>query len=140
MFFATWEFFNPFLKNDALFTTGCLHSPAHVPLQRSVPGPPRPAPRHLRASHELAAFERCGDPWISGSPGAGFLLIRFAAFLIRVRSSIARAVNRWGLAIASPKVSVNVSGGGGGWDYLERAFPDTLLGVPPQAWQNLSSV
>lgn len=138
MFFATWEFFNPFLKNDALFTTGCLHSPAHVPLQRSVPGPPRPAPRNLRASPELAASERSGDLWSSGSPGAGFLLTTFAAFLGRVVAA-SPGLLRGGLR-PSPLHGSCKCVGGGGWDCLGRAFPDTLLGAPPQAWQNLSSV
>uniref|UniRef100_A0A8C4JG96 Small glutamine-rich tetratricopeptide repeat-containing protein alpha n=1 Tax=Dromaius novaehollandiae TaxID=8790 RepID=A0A8C4JG96_DRONO len=42
--------FYPFFKNNVLFTTGCLHFTAHVPLQRSVQVLPHPAPFSLLAT------------------------------------------------------------------------------------------
>lgn len=114
MLFATWEFFNPFLKNDALFTTGRLHFPARVPLQRSVqvlPNP-RPAPFNPAAGYETVVFEHSGDHGIFLPPGTGFLLIRFTAFLIQVCSNIASVVNTREFGGRLSKVSVNVSGVG----------------------------
>lgn len=113
MLFATWEFFNPFLKNDALFTTGRLHFPAHVPLQRSVQVLPNPHPAafNLPASYEMVVFEHSGDHGIFLPPGTGFLLIRLTAFLIQVCSNIASVVNTQEFGAHLSKVSVNVLGG-----------------------------
>lgn len=118
MFFATWEFLNPFLKKDALFTTGYLHFPAHTPLQRSVQVPP-PSwfPFNLLASYKTVMFEHPGDHWIFLPPGTGFLLIRFAMFLIQVCSNVASVVNAQDLVTASLRL---VSMCRGGWDWSGR--------------------
>lgn len=126
------NFFNPFLKNDALFTTGCLHFPAHVPLQRSVqvlPNP-RPAPFNPPACYETVVFEPAGDHGIFLPPGTGFLLIRFTAFLIQVCSNIASVVNPREFGGRLSKVSVNVLELGlAGWNVpvCDRSWSECFL-------------
>jgi len=75
-----------------------------------------PAPFNLPASHETVAFERPGGRGIFLPPGTGFLLLRLAAFLVQVCSSVASVVNTREFGGRLMKVSVSVLGvGPGGW-------------------------
>lgn len=106
MLFATWEFFNPFLKNDALFTTGCLHFPAHVPLQRSVQVLPNPcpAPFNLPASYETVVFEHSGDPGIFLPPEQGFCQLDSVCFSFRSVATLPVLLIHGSLVVTSQRL------------------------------------